>query len=92
MALPEERLRVVHDAFAGVIVGVGEEHVPVLRQGPRVHSEAVVLTGDEAALGSFMDAGLVVTTVPVPGITNETLQLRVRVPFMDPSLFKRDRH
>lgn len=28
--IPEQRLRVVHDSLVGVIVGVGEEDVPVL--------------------------------------------------------------
>lgn len=65
-ALPEQRFGVVHDALIGVVVGVGEEDVPVLRQGVGVDGEAVVLTGDEAAVCPFVDARLVVATVTVP--------------------------
>lgn len=63
---PEHGLCVVYDALIGVIVGVGKEDVPVSGQGVRVDSEAVVLTGDEAAIGSLVDARLVVATVTVP--------------------------
>ena len=56
----------MHYALVGVVVGVGEKDVPVLGQGPGVDSEAVVLTGDVAAVGSFVDAGLVVAAVTVP--------------------------
>ena len=64
--VPEERLCVVHDALAGLVVGVGEEDVPVRGQGQGVHSEAVVLAGDEAALRALVDAGLVVASVTIP--------------------------
>lgn len=63
--LPEHGFCVVHDALVGVIVGVGEEDVPVLGQGVGVDGEPVVLTGDEAAICSLMDARLVVSTVTV---------------------------
>ena len=56
----------MHDALAGVVIGVGEQDVPVRGQGQWVHSEAVVLAGDEAALGALVDTGLVVASVPVP--------------------------
>lgn len=56
----------MHDALVGMIIGVGKEDVPVLRQGVRVDGEAVVLTGDEAAICSLVDARLVVATVTVP--------------------------
>lgn len=65
-SLPEHGLRVVYDALAGVVVGVGEEDVPVFGQGVGVDGEPVVLTGDEAAVCSLVDAGLVVATVTVP--------------------------
>ena len=64
--LPEHGLCVVYDALVGVVVGVGEQDVPVCRQRVGVDGEPVVLTGDEAAVCSFMDARLVVTTVTVP--------------------------
>lgn len=63
---PEQGLGVVDDALVGVVVGVGEEDVPVLRQRVRVDGKAVVLAGDEAAICPLVYAGLVVTTVPVP--------------------------
>lgn len=69
--LPEQRLCVVYDAFTGVIVGVGKEDVPVFGQGVGVDGEPVVLTGDEAAVCSLMDARLVVTTVTVPEIKDQ---------------------
>lgn len=56
----------MHDALAGVVVGICEEHVPVFGQSVGVHGEPVVLTGDEAALCPVMDARLVVSTVTVP--------------------------
>lgn len=56
----------MYDALVGVVVGVGEEDVPALRQRVRVDGEAVILAGDEAAICSLVYAGLVVTTVPVP--------------------------
>lgn len=58
----------MHDALAGVVVGIGEQNVPVVGQGVGVDSEAVVLTGDEAAVGSVMEARLVVATVTIPEI------------------------
>lgn len=61
----------MHDALAGVVVGVGEQDVPVVRKGVWVDGEAVVLAGDEAAIRSVMDARLVVATVSVPEILNE---------------------
>lgn len=56
----------MHDALVGVVIGVGEEDVPVLGQGVGVDGEPVVLTGDEAAVCSLVDARLVVATVTVP--------------------------
>lgn len=55
----------MHDAFAGVVVGVGEKDVPVIRQRVDVDGKPVVLAGDEAAVCSFVDARLVVATVTV---------------------------
>lgn len=63
---PEQGLCVVYDALVGMIIGVGKEDIPVLRQGVGVDGEPVVLTGDEAALCSLVDARLVVATVTVP--------------------------
>ena len=64
--LPEQGMHVVYDALVGVVIGVGEEDVPVRGERVGVHSEAVVLTGDEAAICSVVDAGLVVASVTVP--------------------------
>lgn len=64
--LPEQGVCVVHDALIGVIVGVGKEDIPVFGQGVGVDGEPVVLTGDKAAIGSLVDARLVVATVTVP--------------------------
>lgn len=56
----------MYDALAGVIVGVGEENVPVFGQSVGVDGEPVVLAGDEAAICPLVDAWLVVATVTVP--------------------------
>lgn len=56
----------MYDALVGVVIGVGEEDVPVLRQCGGVDGKSVILAGDEAALCSLVYARLVVTTVPVP--------------------------
>lgn len=63
---PEDGLCVVYDALIGVIVGVGEEDVPAFGQRVGVDGEPVVLAGDEAAVGSLVDARLVVAAVTVP--------------------------
>lgn len=55
----------MHDALVGVVVGIGKEHIPVVRKGVWVDSEAVVLTGDEAATCPIVDARLVVATVTI---------------------------
>lgn len=57
----------MHDALVGFIVGIGEEDVPAFRKTVGVDGEAVVLTGDEAAVGALVDARLVVATVSIPG-------------------------
>ena len=64
--VPEQGFGVVYDAFAGVVVGIGEEDVPARGQGQGVDCEAMVLRRDETAACSFVDARLVVTTVTVP--------------------------
>lgn len=56
----------MNDALVGVVIGVGEEDIPPLWEGVRADGKAVILAGDEAAIGSRVDAGLVVTAVPVP--------------------------
>lgn len=56
----------MYDALIGVVIGVGKEDVPALGQGVGGNSEPVVLTGDEAAIRSLVDARLVVATVTVP--------------------------
>ena len=62
----EERQGIVDKPFVGLVVGIGEEDVPARRDGVVVNSEAVVLGGDETALGGRVDAGLVVTTIAIP--------------------------
>lgn len=57
----------VDEALVGAIVGVGEERQPGGREAAHVHSKAVVLSRDEAALRVLVQAGLVVPTVPKPG-------------------------
>lgn len=63
--IPEKGFRVVHNALVRVVIGVGEEDVPVGRKGPRIHRKSVVLRRDIATLGTFMDARLVVAAIPV---------------------------
>lgn len=64
-SLPEQRFRVVYNALIGLVIGIGEEDVPVRWQSLGVDSEAMVLTGDEATACSFMEAWLVVATVTI---------------------------
>lgn len=64
------------DALAALVVGVGEEHVPALGQGVGVHGEAVILGGDVAAAGAFVDARLIVPTVPIPTHTHTNIWLQ----------------
>lgn len=75
--LPEQGLRVVYDALVGMIVGVGEENVPVFGHSVWVDGEPVVLTGDEAAICPLVDAWLVVATVTVPEETGRQKYLGV---------------
>lgn len=56
----------MHNAFICVVIGVGEENVPVIWKGLRIDCKAVVLRRDEAALRTFMNARLVMATIPVP--------------------------
>lgn len=55
----------MHDALIGAVIGVGKENVPVIRKAVRIHRKAMVLRRDEATLCAFMDARLVMATVPV---------------------------
>lgn len=56
----------MHNALIGLVVGVGEEDIPVTGQGLGVNSEAVVLAGDEAAVCALVDTRLVVASVTIP--------------------------
>lgn len=56
----------MHKALIGVVVGISEEGTPSGWQACRVHCKAMVLGGNEAALGALMEAGLIVSTVPIP--------------------------
>lgn len=56
----------MHNALTGLVIGVGEEHIPALRQGEGVHSKAMVLRSDETAIRALVDAGLVMATISIP--------------------------
>src|SRR5712671_6440937 len=58
-----ERLRAVAHAFVRAVVGVREPGLPALWERCRIDGEAVVLRGDEAARGAFLETGLVVAAV-----------------------------
>ena len=57
----------MHDALAGLVIGVGEEDVPVGGKALGVQGKAMILTGDETTLCPLMNARLVVATVTIPG-------------------------
>lgn len=61
----EKGLAVVNDAFVGFVVGIGEEHRPVGRHVVDAGGKAVILCGDVAPAGPFMNTGLVVTSVAI---------------------------
>lgn len=63
---PEEGKSAMNNALVGVIVLVGEEGSPLLREGCGVHSEPVILRRDEATPCPFMHARLVVSAISVP--------------------------
>lgn len=56
----------MHNALTGLVIGVGEEHVPAQWQGQGIHSKAMVLRCDETAICALVDTGLVMATVPIP--------------------------
>ena len=62
----EYRTTVVHDSLVGPVVLVGEEDRPVFRQCGGFKRKAVILGGDEAALGGGVGTGLIVTSVSIP--------------------------
>ena len=53
----EDLLRAVDNTLVGVVVGVEEQRLPVGGQGSLVHSESVVLGGDEAVASKQVHAG-----------------------------------
>lgn len=55
----------MNDALAGLVIGVGEKHIPVLWKSFGVHSEPMILRGDVTAVCPFMNARLVMTTVTI---------------------------
>lgn len=61
----EERQGFVHDALIALIIGIGEQHLPICGQVAVVHSKAMILCSDEAALGRRVEAWLVVTTIAI---------------------------
>ena len=69
--IPEERFGGVDDALVGLVVGVGEEGGPALRQGAGVHSKAVVLGRDEAPQAVLVHTWLVVASISVPDDTSQ---------------------
>ena len=62
----EERERLVHDPLVALIISICEQDLPIRWQVAVVHRKAVVLGGDETALGRRVETGLVVATVAVP--------------------------
>jgi hypothetical protein len=59
----------VDDAFVCVVVSVGEQRTPLLRQSLRVDGKPMVLSRDIAAFAFGIRAGLIVASISVPGIT-----------------------
>ncbi len=53
-------------SFIGLVVFIGEENRPIIGQIFGFHSEAMVLGGDVASVGSTMSTRLIVTSVSVP--------------------------
>ena len=49
-----------------MVIGIGEQNRPIRWQIFSVNSKAMVLSGDEAALGGGVDTGEVVTSVTIP--------------------------
>ena len=70
LLIPEERFGGMNDALVGLVIGVGEEWAPAIRQSAGIHSKAMVLGGDVAAQAVFIHAWLVVATIAVPDNTS----------------------
>lgn len=68
---PEEWFVVMNNALTGLVIGVGEEHIPVFRESLGIHSKPMILRRDETAICSFMDAGLVMATITIPKIDRD---------------------
>lgn len=64
------RLALVADTLIGAVVHVGEIWFPSLTERAGVYREAMVLAGDEAAVGAFHAHGLVVRTMTVLELIN----------------------
>lgn len=62
---PEKGQAVMHNAFIGTVVGVGEERNPACRQRVCIHGKAVILGRQKTAPSAHQQAGLVVATVSV---------------------------
>lgn len=61
----------MNDALAGLVIGIGEKHIPVLWKSFGVHSKPMILRGDVTAVRSFMNARLVMPTITVPETSKE---------------------
>ena len=70
LLIPEERFGGMNDALVGLVIGVGEEWAPAIRQSAGIHRKAMVLGGDVAAQAVFIHAWLVVATIAVPDNTS----------------------
>mmetsp|Transcript_10115 Transcript_10115/g.33698 ORF Transcript_10115/g.33698 Transcript_10115/m.33698 type:complete len:280 (-) Transcript_10115:547-1386(-) len=55
----------VDDSLIGVVVGIAEQRQPTLRHLALINSEPVVLGSNEAMFRPHLDAGLVVSAIPV---------------------------
>ena len=63
----------MYHTLIGAVIPVGEENHPIGWEGGRVNSVAMVLGGDETATSSRVDAGLVLTSIPISAKTQRTL-------------------
>lgn len=63
--LPEERQRFVQEPLIRAIVGVSKKRLPLVGNRTHVDGVAVVLGGDEAAVGGHVGARLVMPAVSI---------------------------
>ena len=73
-------------AFVGVVVDVREPRFPSLGQGVCFHGKTVVLGCDETPLGSHLEAGLVLASVPGAAQVKEKPNREERAPEVAPEV------